>query len=371
MTLLLSLYLALISPLALPSTAPSDSINIEVRDFMRKWKLRGMQVCAMKDGEIVLERAYGWADVEAGQHMDTDNTLRIASVSKLFTATGIMVLRDRGLLALDDRVFGDDGILCEYNGAIRDRRYGIITVEDLLRHEGGFSQKGGDPMFSGRGGLDNDALLRRELARPLAFYPGTSMEYSNIGFLLLSMIIEKVTGEEYGEWMKANVLGPAGISDMELAGNSPSDRLPSEVRYYTDDGCSDRCYVRDIRGLSGAGAWTASASDLCRLAAVIDGKDSVADIIRAESVMDMTCWFDPYTFSIGWNDTDPSKGWTRTGSYAGTSALLWYFPDGQCWALITNTSSWKGSRFARNTKSLTRRLHQKFISLSDNQTTIQ
>ena len=71
MTLLLSLYLALISPLALPSTAPSDSINIEVRDFMRKWKLRGMQVCAMKDGEIVLDRAYGWADVESGQHMDT------------------------------------------------------------------------------------------------------------------------------------------------------------------------------------------------------------------------------------------------------------------------------------------------------------
>ena len=364
MNLVLAIILAILSP--------ADSIDIEVGAFMHKWKIKGMQIAAISNGEMVVERSYGWAEVETGKHMQNDNTLRIASVSKLVTATGIMKLKDEGRLKLSDKVFGEDGILSEYNCCIKDKRYWKITVEDLLRHEAGFSQRGGDPLFSGRCGASNEQLIRRELSRPLSFYPGTSMEYSNLGFLLLSVIIEKVSGEEYEQWITDNILKPAGISDMRIAGNLPEDRHPGEVRYYCDNGDNDRCYGRnDIHALSGAGAWTASATDLCRLAAAIDGDDTVPDIISKESVLDMTCWFDPHTYSLGWNDTDPAKGWTRTGSYAGTSALVWRFPEGDSWALITNTSSWKGSRFSRNTKSLTRRIREKFISLQNNKTSIQ
>lgn len=365
MRLLLAVILTILSP--------TDSIDIEIQSFMHKWKIRGMQIAAIENGEMVVARSYGWADVGAGKHMQNDNTLRIASVSKLITATGIMRLKDEGLLKLSDNVFGEDGILSEYNGYIRDKRYSKITVEDLLRHEAGFSQRGGDPLFSRRCGASNEELVRRELSKPLAFYPGTSMEYSNLGFLLLSMVIEKITGQTYEEWMQENVLKPAGISDMHIARNLPEDRYPSEVRYYCDNGDDGRCYNRnDIRALSGAGAWTASASDLCLLTATIDGDNSnLPDIISRESVLDMTCWFDPYTYSLGWNDTDPAKGWTRTGSYSGTSALVWRFPEGDSWALITNTSSWKGSRFSRNTKALVKRIREKYISLQTNKKQIQ
>lgn len=357
MTLLLSIILAVLSP--------ADSIDIEVQEFMHRWKLRGMQIAATRNGDTILDRSYGWADVEGGRHMESGTTMRIASVSKLFTATGIMVLKDRDELKLSDHIFGKDGFLSDYDRYIRDKRYYLITVEDLLRHEGGFSQKGGDPMFSGRRGLDNEALLQRELARPLAFYPGTAMEYSNIGYLLLSKVIETVTGQKYEKWMQENVLEPAGITDMRLAFNTPGKRYPDEAGYYTDNGDRSRCYDKnDIRGLSGAGAWTATATDLCRLASVIDGKDDVPDIISKESVFEMTCWYDPHTFSIGWNDTHPLSGWTRTGSYSGTSALLWYFPDGECLALITNTSSWKGSRFSGNTKALLKKIKTKLINFN-------
>lgn len=358
MSLLLGILLAVISP--------ADSIDLEVRAFMRKWHLRGMEISAVRGGENILEKAYGWADVNAGSHMTPDNTMRIASVSKLITATGIMKLRDEGRLALTDKVFGENGILCEYNGYIRDSRYSLIDIDNLLRHEGGFSQKGGDPMFSRRGGTDNRELLARELSRPLAFYPGTAMEYSNLGYLLLTLVLEKITGTPYEDWVRENLLLPAGISDMRIACNEAENRYASEARYYTDSGDENCSYCRnDIRALSGAGAWTASANDLCRFAAAIDGKDDIPDIISKESVAEMTCWYDPYTYSLGWNDTHPEKGWTRTGSYSGTSALVWYFPDGSCWTLITNTSSWKGSRFSRNTKALINRLH----SISTNQNT--
>ena len=370
MTLLLAFILAVLPPDF--GSTPVDSVNLEVENFMKKWKLRGMQIAAIKDGEIVLERAYGWADVNCGRHMSPDNTMRIASASKLITAAGIMKLKDEGLLNLDDKVFGEDGILSDYNKYIRDRRYRDITVENLLRHEAGFSQKGGDPMFSGRRGADNEELLRRELARPLAFAPGTSMEYSNLGFLLLSMVIEKLGGKDYEAWIQENLLEPAGITDMRIAHNSAGERYPEEVHYYTDNGDEERCYGRnDIRALSGAGAWTASATDLCIFASAIDGRKGVRDVISPESVFEMTCWYDPYTYSLGWNDTDPGKGWTRTGSYSGTSALIWYFPEGDCWALITNTSSWKGSRFSRNTKHLMSCIRQKFINLQNNHNSIQ
>ena len=66
----------------------------------------------------------------------------------------------------------------------------------------------------------------------------------------------------------------------------------------------------------------------------------------------MTEYFDKDTFSLGWNDTDPAKGWKRTGTLAGTTALVHRFPDGECWVLITNTSTWKGPGQSRYTEAL-------------------
>lgn len=342
--------------------APTDSLDIEIREFMSQWKLKGVQIAAMRDDGGSIERAYGWADQENGVEMRSDHIMRVASVSKLVTATGIMKLCDQGKLKLSDPVFGEDGILNEYAGLSKDGRYALVTVENLLRHEGGFSQEGGDPMFSRRGGLDNDALLKRELSRKLSFFPGAAMEYSNLGFLILSRVIEKVTGEPYDVWTKKNILEPAGITDMIITSAAPETRGKAESVQYTDQGYDrKRSYENnDIPGLSGAGAWAASATDLCRLALAIDGKPGFRDVISADAVFEMTCWFDPHTYSLGWNDTDPRSGWVRTGSFSGTSALLWYFPDGECWAFISNTSSWKGSKFTKNTKALLKNIHEKY-----------
>ena len=63
-------------------------------------------------------------------------------------------------------------------------------------------------------------------------------------------------------------------------------------------------------------------------------------------------YMDKDTFSLGWNDTNPDKGWSRTGTLAGTSALVKYFPDGECWILITNTSTWKGPGLPRYTDEM-------------------
>ena len=121
----------------------------------------------------------------------------------------------------------------------------------------------------------------------------------------------------------------------------------------------ERCYGgNDIRGLSGAGAWCGSPAELCRFIGAIDGRPGIADIISAESVAEMTEYFNPETYSLGWNDTKPDGEWTRTGTLGGTSALVKYYPDGECWVMITNTSTWRGPGFTRMTEGLFRRCRE-------------
>ncbi len=352
-----------------------------VKNYLTYWGIHGASISVMRNDSLLFAKGYGEADT--GLEMQPGNILRMASVSKLVTAAGIMVLQDRGLLNIKDHVFGPDGILNDstYNAAIKDTLYYRITVEDLLRHKGGFSKRGGDPMFSTRWIMmqngwsevpTQEQLMELQLKRRLKFVPGTAQEYSNFGYLALSMVIEKVSGMDYETFMQENVLRPAGCVDFHIAGNYYKHKLPNETRYYVqhDDEPAEefnnsgrkvtRCYGgNNVTGLSGAGAWAASTPELALLVASIDGKPEVPDIISQKSVDLMTEYFDESTYSLGWNDTKDGY-WTRTGTFAGTSALIKYFPDGECWIFISNTSTYKGPGLARHTAELFDRLRAKY-----------
>ncbi len=366
---------------AMSDTSSLAGFDKMVKDYLTYWGIHGASLSVMRNDSLLFAKGYGEADT--GKEMQPGNILRMASVSKLVTAIGIMTLQDRGLLDLKDRVFGPDGILNDstYNAAIKDTLYYRITVEDLLRHKGGFSKRGGDPMFSTRwimmqnGWKDvptQEQLMELQLKRRVKFVPGTAQEYSNFGYLALSMVIEKVSGMDYETFMQENVLRPAGCVDFHIAGNYYKHKLPNETRYYVqhDDEPAEefnnsgrkvtRCYGgNNVTGLSGAGAWAASTPELALLVASVDGKPEVPDIISKESVDQMTEYFDESTYSLGWNDTKDGY-WTRTGTFAGTSALVKYFPDGECWIFISNTSTYKGPGLARHTAELFDKLRAKY-----------
>ena len=257
------------------------AMDAVVDSFMTRWSLRGVSLSVMRNDSLVYARGYGRAD--ASRPMTPGTLLRMASVSKLITAVGIMKLQERGKLVLDTPVFGPFGILDGYDQYITDDNYYLITVEHLLRHQAGFTQKGGDPMFSTPSMMraigtakapTQEQLTRYLLRRPLAYLPGTDQEYSNFGYLLLSMIIEKITGESYEAWTQREVLGPAGCTDFHIGGNFYEDRFPGETRYFMHKeakpissfdgrGQVERCYGgNDIHGLSGAGAWIGSTPEL-------------------------------------------------------------------------------------------------------------
>lgn len=363
-------------------TAVLRGFDRQVKDYMTAWGLKGVSLSVMRNDSLLYSKGYGWADDK--EPMEPSHILRMASVSKLITAVGIMILQERGQLTLKDQVFGPGGILDDslYNAVIADTLYTKITVEDLLRHKGGFSKKGGDPMFSTRWIMmqnhwkevpTKEQLTKVQLSRPLKFEPGTWQEYSNYGYLALSMVIEKLSGMSYEDFMQENVLIPAGCVSFKIAGNYYADKHPGEVRYYVqkDDEPAEefnnsgrkvpRCYGgNNVTGLLGAGSWVGSTPELALLVASIDGKPEVPDIISKESVAAMTEYFDPDTYSLGWNDTKPTGEWTRTGTFAGTSALVKYFPDGECWVFISNTSTYKGPGLAKFTTELFEKLRASY-----------
>ena len=352
-----------------------EKMDARIEKFMRKWHIKGASLAVSRNDSLLYAKGYGWADEEEGIPMEPSHILRMASVSKLMTAVGIMVLQDRDSLSIKDTVFGPGGILDTpfFNDLVKcDKNYKKVTVEHLLRHQVGFRR---DPLFSSvdvknQLGLDHaptkEDFYGLVLSRKLRWIPGTSQKYSNFGYLLLSEIIEKVSGMPYEQFMKEEVLEPAGCFDMHIGGIYYEDKRPNEVRYYTHEGDGkfveeytgngnmvERCYGgTNLPILSGAGAWCASPAEIARLVASIDGDPGVKDIISHESFLQMIEYFDENTFSLGWNDTTPSKGWNRTGTLAGTSALVRYYPDGECWIMITNTSTYRGPRFPKYTEAL-------------------
>ncbi len=132
----------------------SDSLStLRMERYIRSWmsrnSIRGAALAITKDDKLIYCKGFGVADQATGEPVRPGSLFRIASASKLITATAIMRLCEEGQLSLDDTVFGAAGILSDsiYTAAIVDSRATRITVHQLLDHTSGISRRLGDPMF--------------------------------------------------------------------------------------------------------------------------------------------------------------------------------------------------------------------------------
>ena len=190
--------------------------------------------------------------------------------------------------------------------------------------------------------------------------------YSNLGYVVLSKVIEKVSGLPYETYMQDSILHPIGCMDMHIGYSSPEKRFPNEVHYYepsdaepTESALDGKTMVpksyggSDLQVLSGAGGWVASPTELMRFITAIDDQDSKPDILKPSSIALMT-EKDENRYPIGWMRTTRGDDWTRTGTLAGSSVMLKRQHNGYTWVFITNTSSWSGSRFPRKIENMIR-----------------
>ncbi len=335
-----------------------------ISSFLHNWGIAGASVAVSNNGRLVFARGYGYADTSDSVAVEPYSKFRVASISKLVTAVAIMKLCEEGKLSPDDRVFGpggvlDDTIFCNP----KDKRVFDIKVTHLLNHEGGWSQRWGDQMFMPHvvaeamgvsTPVDTRTIVRFALDKRLHFAPGKGRSYSNLGYSILGLIVEKASGVPYEDYCKKNIFEPLGIYDMMLARNLPDEKAPYEVTYYEPPDVHLKpsiygngelvhpCYGgNDIEALGGAGAWLATAPDLMRLMLAVDGFDTRDDILTDESIRFMTDASNGVS-PVGWKATNNSGVWSRTGSFPGSAGMIKRQPDGMAWVVLFNSSSWNG-----------------------------
>ncbi len=345
----------------------TEKFDREMLKFMKYWDLKGGSFALMRNDSLLYAKGYGYADLEKEQMCEVVNTFRVASVSKLITATAIMRLIEEGRIELDSQVFGEEGILNDPQFLdLKYKNLRSITVEHLLRHTAGFSSPVGDPAFSHHNiarSLDKelplsvDDLVVYATHNRLKTQPGSSYDYSNLGYIILGKVVEAASGMEYESYVQREVLAKADCHDIYIGMSFPEDRVSYEVQYYevkeaepveAYDG-SGREVMKssggnNITALEGAGGWVGSPVEILRLVASINGEGSKKDILSKESVGLMT-YDSKRDRPMGWASVHGTE-WLRSGSMAGTTALIKHQEDGYTWIFVVNSSSWNGHRLS-------------------------
>ncbi|MBK5114791.1 MAG: beta-lactamase family protein [Candidatus Heimdallarchaeota archaeon] len=176
------------------------------------YELPGLAVGIFVDNEIVFQKEYGYADVEAKKKFSNHHLFRIASHSKLFTATAIMMLYNEGKLSLDDKVTK----YVPWFTSDNDKNLQDITIRHLLTHTSGLSCDGKKD-YVGK----NETLSLEELKTQLKEGLSVSktnevVKYSNIGYVLLGQIIESISQQEFGQFIQTKILDPLEMSNTYI-----------------------------------------------------------------------------------------------------------------------------------------------------------
>jgi CubicO group peptidase (beta-lactamase class C family) len=253
-------------------------------DFqMRQSGVPGCMLSVARHGTVVLEQAWGVADLGSGEALTPRHRFRVASHSKTFTAAGVMLLRERGRLSLDDAIGRHvPGLHPEVAAA---------TLTQLLSHSAGLTRDG---MVTGQFADRRPFASREELVADLAdgttIPPVTRFKYSNHGFALAGMAIEAVTGEPYAAWMTREVVERFGLAETR-----PDMPLPpgtSFARGHTGPLPAGRFVIpgeNPGNAVAPAAAFVSTASDLVRFFTQL-APESEQSPLSVASRREMTRW---------------------------------------------------------------------------------
>lgn len=238
-------------------TAAADTVDEYIQKQMAALHIPGVAVAVVKDGKPVLAKGYGMANVEWGVPVTENTVYQLASVSKQFTATGIMMLVEEGKLSLDDKLpkFFDK----------LPAAWGNVTVRQLLNHTSGIKSYTSLPSFEKtlRQDFTKEEIIKMAADAPVDFAPGEKWLYNNTGFYLLGMMIEKVSGKEYGTFLNERIFQPLGMTSTRL--NDLHEVIKLRATGYAWEGGKLRNgeYVSPTQPFS-AGALISTVTDLAK-----------------------------------------------------------------------------------------------------------
>jgi len=264
--LLLALTTAALSNHAAAQSPASDPEVQAQIDLFSAWLdgqieirgLPGIVVGVVSGDELVWARGFGHADIDADRPMETDTRFRMASHSKLFTATAIMQLREQGKVRLDDPVT-DHLPWFTFEGAAPDDP--PVTIEHLLTHSAGL------PREAGSHWTDWDFPTVEEVRvlmpnRRAPFSPEVRWKYSNLAYTIAGMAVEEISGMSWADYLQKNIFDPLGMSASSV--DLPDPELATGYGRRMPDGSREVVPFVDARGMAAATGLTSTVEDMAR-----------------------------------------------------------------------------------------------------------
>jgi CubicO group peptidase (beta-lactamase class C family) len=323
------------SPIALalliPFLACADRVDDYVAGQMDAHRIPGVSLMIIQDGKPVKTAAYGLANLELNVPVKPETVFEIGSITKQFTAAGILLLAQDGKLSVDDRITAHlPGVPSTWTN---------ITIRHLLTHTSGIKSYTGLDGFALTKHLTQAQFIGRIGREPMEFAPGESWKYCNTGFSLLGYIIENVSGKNYWDFMSERVFRPLGM-------NATTNRLPSLIIPNRASGYEQTNGVHinrdyDLTEVFSAGAIVSTVGDLAKWNAAVDGEALLSAATKAQMWTPMKLNSGkPTRYGFGWfvDTLDGHKNIGHSGSTSGFSASIQRFPDDKLAVIIlTNT----------------------------------
>jgi CubicO group peptidase (beta-lactamase class C family) len=318
------------------------SVEANINKALQEKKIPSVVIAIAKDGKIIYEQAFGYADVYKKIKATTHTSYQLASASKPFTATAIMMLQERGSINIDSPVTKYVPELT-LNKANPD--FSTPTVRQVLNHTSGlgtyFDIGYADESYS----FDSFEKGWKRYGA-IYFNPGAVCEYSNLGYGLLDRVISDVSGKPFAEFMQTELFKPLELKDTYVAASNHN--LNVSAKKYNADGYQ---LPEVINNTAGAGNIYASVHDLiCFGMFHLSGKNEGKYILSDSLIRLMHSFKDKNTlysinsntfYGLGWynqtGDNNSSVVW-HEGGMPGASSMLKLFPkEGVAIAVITNT----------------------------------
>jgi CubicO group peptidase (beta-lactamase class C family) len=333
-----------------PGLEPLDNLMMAM---MARHGIPGGALAMAKDGKLVFAKGYGLADL-AGEEARPTTLFSLASLSKPITAAAILKLIQEGKLRLDDLILEVLAHIPAPRGARVDPRLRKVTIRQALNHSGGWDRNvSGDPanwapQIARRLSVpmppSPDQFISFVLSLPLDFEPGSQSHYSNVGYIMLGAVIEKLSGQTYEAYVQKNVLAPMGITRARLH-KGGLQYFPGEARRYLV-GNSEALPPLQQPMLQAAGGWSASPLDMVRFLTALDGSrgkpfldDKTFALMLEAPPAPLRVQANGNFNGIGWVLTfkDAQRfGYAQDGSWHGARAFMKRSPNGVNWCLAFN-----------------------------------
>lgn len=270
------LVLVLSLPAVVRAQSPADDprvksalelLDVWIRAQVAYENLPGVSVAVVHDQDVIWSRGFGYADVEAKVPAAPDTIYSICSISKLFTSIGVMQLRDKGKLRLDDSPAAH---LPWFRIRQQHEDSADITLRGILTHSSGLPREADFPYWTGPDHLfpTRDEIIAKVSAQDTLYPADTYYQYSNLGLTIAGEVVSAVSGQPYADYVQQHILDPLGLSDTapELPDGSGAKRMATGYTAEYRDGTRKKVPSYLVRGIAPAAGFASTAEDLAAFA---------------------------------------------------------------------------------------------------------